>query len=152
MQAFHHPTLRDVWKEDAMKIQDLSQMTGISAKTIRYYEEIGLLPVPARTENNYRQYGEQDVERLRLVAGARRLDLSLDDIQEILALRDHREAPCRMLLERLEYKANEIAERIFALQRLERELRGLHALGLTFPTNDVDGKNCVCHLVSVHSA
>jgi len=135
-----------------MKIQDLSQMTGISAKTIRYYEEIGLLPVPARTENNYRQYGEQDVERLRLVAGARRLDLSLDDIQEILALRDHREAPCRMLLERLEYKANEIAERIFALQRLERELRGLHALGLTFPTNDVDGKNCVCHLVSVHSA
>ena len=134
-----------------MKIQDLSQETGVSAKTIRYYEEIGLLPAPTRAENNYRQYGEQDVERLRLVAGARRLDLSLDDIQEILALRDHREAPCRMLLERLEYKANEIAERIFALQQLERELHTLHTLGLTFPVDDVDGKNCVCHLVSEHT-
>lgn len=133
-----------------MKIQDLSQKTGVSAKTIRYYEEIGLLPPPARTNNNYRQYGEQDVERLRLVAGARRLDLSLDDIQEILALRDHREAPCRVLLERIEQKADEIAERIQALQRLEGELRELHALGLTFPTDDVDGKNCVCHLVSEH--
>jgi DNA-binding transcriptional MerR regulator len=134
-----------------MKIQDLSQMTGVSAKTIRYYEEIGLLPPPARAENNYRQYGEQDMERLRLVAGARRLDLSLDDIQEILALRDHREAPCRVLLERLEHKADEIAERIHALQQMERELRALHKLGLTFPTDDVDGKNCVCHLVSEHS-
>jgi DNA-binding transcriptional MerR regulator len=133
-----------------MKIQDLSQMTGVSAKTIRYYEEIGLLPAPARTENNYRQYGEQDVDRLRLVAGARRLDLSLDDIQEIIALRDRHEAPCRVLLERLEHKADEIAERIHALQQMERELRALHKLGLTFPVDDVDGKNCVCHLVSEH--
>jgi DNA-binding transcriptional MerR regulator len=135
-----------------MKIQDLSQMAGVSAKTIRYYEEIGLLPAPARTENNYRQYGEQDVDRLRLVAGARRLDLSLDDIQEILAMRDQGEAPCRVLLERMEEKANEIAERIHALQQMESELRGLRTLGLTFPVDDVDGKNCVCHLVSEHTA
>lgn len=58
-----------------MKIQELAQKTGVSAKTIRYYEEIGILPAPARAENNYREYGEQDVARLRLVAGARRLDL-----------------------------------------------------------------------------
>ena len=131
-----------------MKIQDLSRITGVSAKTIRYYEEIGLLPAPARAENNYRQYGEQDVERLRLVAGARRLDLSLDDIQEILAFRDHREAPCRVLLERMAQKADEIAERIRALQQTEDELRALHDLGMTFPMDDVEGKLCVCHLVS----
>ena len=135
-----------------MKIQDLSQETGVSAKTIRYYEEIGLLPAPTRAENNYRQYGEQDVERLRLVAGARRLDLSLEEIREVLALRERREAPCRVLLERLEHKADEISERILALQQLERELRDLHNLGLTFPTDDVDGKHCVCHLVSERSA
>jgi DNA-binding transcriptional MerR regulator len=133
-----------------MKIQDLSQMTGVSAKTIRYYEKIGLLPAPSRAENNYRQYGESDVERLRLIVGARRLDLSLDDIQEIIALRDRHEAPCRVLLEHLEHKADEIAERIRELKRLERELRDLHALGLTFPTDDVDGKHCICHLVSEH--
>jgi len=133
-----------------MKIQELAQRTGISAKTIRYYEEIGILPAPARAENNYRQYTEQDVDRLRLVAGARRLDLSLDDIQEIIALRDRREAPCRILLEQLERKADEIAERIRELKRLESELRSLHELGLTFPTDDVEGKYCVCHLVSEH--
>ena len=133
-----------------MKIQELAQRTGVSAKTIRFYEEVGILPAPARAENNYREYSGQDMERLRLVAGARRLDLSLDDIQEIIALRDHREAPCRIMLERLVQKADEIAERIQALQRLEVELRELHALGLTFPIDDVDGKNCVCHLVSEH--
>ncbi len=131
-----------------MRIQELSRQTGVPVKTIRYYEEIGLIPPPARGENNYRQYDEQDVERLRLVAGARRLDLSLDEIREILALRDRREAPCRVMLERLEHKADEIAERIRSLQKMERDLRDLHALGLTFPTDDVDGKHCVCHLVS----
>ncbi len=134
-----------------MKIQELTKSTGISAKTIRYYEGIGILPAPARTENNYRRYTEQDVERLRLVAGARRLDLSLDDIQEIIALRDRREAPCRVLLERLEHKADEIAERILELKRLEHELRELYALGSTFPVDDVEGKHCVCHLVSEHA-
>lgn len=131
-----------------MQIKQLAALTGISPKTIRYYEEIGLLPNPARGENNYRQYNEQDVERLRLVAGARRLDLALEEIREILDLRDRREAPCRVLLERLEHKADEIAERIRHLKQMERDLRDLHALGLTFPTDDVDGKHCVCHLVS----
>jgi hypothetical protein len=51
-------------------------------------------------------------------------------------------------LGRIQQKADEIAERIVVLQRLEADLRDLHALGLTFPTDDVDGKNCVCHLVS----
>lgn len=131
-----------------MKIQELSQASGVPTKTIRFYEESGVLPSPARKPNGYRDYDQSDIERLRLVAGARRLDLSLDDIREILALRDQREAPCRTLLDRIQQKADEVAERIVVLQRLEAELRDLHALGLTFPTDDVDGKNCVCHLVS----
>ena len=134
-----------------MQINQLAILTSVSPKTIRYYEEIGLLPAPSRTENNYRQYDEQDMDRLRLVAGARRLDLSLEEIREILDLRDRREAPCRVLLERLEHKADEIAERILALKQMERELRHLHKLGLTFPTDDVEGKHCVCHLVSESS-
>ncbi|MBP9041713.1 MAG: heavy metal-responsive transcriptional regulator [Anaerolineaceae bacterium] len=131
-----------------MKIQELSQASGVPTKTIRFYEESGVLPSPARKPNGYRDYDQKDIERLRLVAGARRLDLSLDDIREILALRDQREAPCRTLLDRIQQKADEVAERIIVLQRLEAELRDLYALGLTFPTDDVDGKNCVCHLVS----
>lgn len=134
-----------------MQMKRFAQQTTLPPKTIRYYEEIGLLPPPQRLENGYRDYNETDVARARFVAGARRLDFSLDDIQEILDLRDRREAPCRVVLDLLEGKANEISRRIAELQHLETELHELHQLGETFPTDDVDGKNCVCHLVSEHT-
>ena len=133
-----------------MRINQFAQLTNLSAKTIRYYEDIGLLPPPQRLDNGYRDYDETDVDKARFVAGARTLDFSLDDIQEILALREQREAPCRVVLDLLEEKAGEISRRVAELQRMEAELRELRRLGLTFPTDDVDGKNCVCHLVSEH--
>lgn len=134
-----------------MQIKEFARQTGLPAKTIRYYEEIGLLPPPERLKNGYRDYAPEAVSRVRLVAGARSLDFSLDDIQEILALRDRREAPCRVVLDLLAERANEIGQRITELQRMETELRELHRLGSTFPTDDVDGKQCVCHLVSDRS-
>ena len=134
-----------------MRIKQFSQLTNLSAKTIRYYEDIGLLPPSNRLGNGYRDYDETDVDRARFVAGARGLDFSLDDIQEILGLREQREAPCRVVLDMLRERASEISQRIAELQRMEAELRELHRLGLTFPTDDVDGKNCVCHLVSEHT-
>ena len=135
-----------------MLIRELARHTGVSAKTIRYYEQIGVLPSPKRAPNGYRVYDEHDVERLQLVVGARRLGLSLDEIKEIIALRERGEAPCRVLLDRLQQKADEIAGRIRELQHLEKTLRELHALGVTFPTDDVEGKRCVCHLVSVQTS
>jgi MerR family copper efflux transcriptional regulator len=135
-----------------MKIQEFSRLSGLSAKTVRYYESIGVLPSPPRTQNGYRDYSEKDLERARFVAGIRSLDLSLDEIMELLAMRDRREAPCRTLLDRIEQKANQIEERIQALRQMEVDLRKLHDLGLTFPTDDVDGKNCICHLVSERPA
>ena len=134
-----------------MEIRELEERTGIPARTIRYYEQASVLPPPRRKPNGYRAYDAADVERLRFVAGARRLDFSLDDIGEILALRDRREAPCRVVLDLLEQKAAEIARRIEDLERLEAELRELRRLGETFPLDDVDGKNCVCHLVSTRA-
>lgn len=132
-----------------MQIKALSQKTGLPAKTIRYYEEIGVLPAPDRLPNGYRDYGDADVERIVFAMGLRRLDFSLDDIAEIMAMRDRREAPCRVVLDMLSGKAEEISQRIQELERLETELRHLHDLGLTFPVDDVEGKNCVCHLVSI---
>jgi DNA-binding transcriptional MerR regulator len=133
-----------------MQIKELAQRTGLQEKTIRYYEEVGVLPLPKRLPNGYRIYDETDVERVMFVAGARRLDLSLDDIAEILAMRDRREAPCRVVLDLIQAKADEIAQRVVELQRLENDLHELRTLGETFPTDDVDGKNCICHLVTEH--
>ena len=135
-----------------MKILEFAQLTGLSPKTIRYYESIGILSAPRRAPNGYREYSEQDLERARFVAGIRSLDLSLDEIAEILAMRDRREAPCRTLLDLIEQKADQIEERIRLLRQMEIDLRRLHKLGLTFPTDDIDGKNCICHLVSEHTS
>ncbi len=134
-----------------MQIKQLAALAKVSAKTISYYESIGVLPQPERSPNGYREYEGSDVERLKLVLGARRLEFSLEDVTEILAMLDRREAPCRRVLDKLVQKADEIANRITELQRLEQELRHLHELGQTFPTDDVDGKACVCHLVSEKS-
>ena len=131
-----------------MQISAFSEQTGVAAKTIRYYEEVKLMPPAQRHSNGYRNYGEADVDRLKLVAGARRLDFSIDEIKEILDLRDRRVAPCGTMLEQLANKAEVIAQRIEELQTLEKDLKQLHSLGLQFPTDDVEGKNCVCHLVS----
>lgn len=131
-----------------MQIRDLVTLTGVPAKTIRFYEDIDLLPQPKRKQNGYRDFSETDVDRLKLVAGLRRLDFSLDEIKELLDLRDRKIAPCTVLLDLLDKKTAEINRRIEELRALTRELKMLHSLGLAFPTDDVEGKNCVCHLVS----
>ena len=134
-----------------MEIRELSKLTNVPAKTIRYYEEVKLLPSPNRKPNGYRDYTEYDVDRLKLVAGARRLDFSLAEIKEILDLRDRGIAPCSVLLELLDRKANEISQRIIELRQMQEDLQQLYSLGAIFPTDDVEGKNCVCHLVKIHA-
>lgn len=134
-----------------MQINECEKTTGVSAKTIRYYEEIALLPPPKRKPNGYRDYSEADVDRLKLVSGARRLDFSLAEIKEILDLRDRGIAPCGVLLDLLERKAEEIDRHIAELKEMQEDLKNLYSLGATYPTDDVEGKNCVCHLVNVHA-
>jgi MerR family copper efflux transcriptional regulator len=135
-----------------MKINELAGMTGLSDKTIRYYESVGVLPTPKRLNNGYRTYDENDIERISFVMGLRHLGFSLGDVTEILAMRDRGEAPCRVLLGLLSEKAEEVSGRIKELVRLEEELHNLHKIGLTYPTDDVDGKACVCHLVSRYAS
>ena len=80
-----------------MKIQELFQASGVPTKTIRFYEEIGVLPSPKRKPNGYSEYNQANIERLRLVAGARRLDLSLNDIREIIAFPLNQKAQCLLM-------------------------------------------------------
>ena len=65
-------------------IGKLAQATGVSAKTIRYYEQIGLLPSPERGESGYRLYSERDLRRLGLIRRARQLDMSLPEVRELV--------------------------------------------------------------------
>lgn len=133
-----------------MVIRELAQQTGVPAKTIRYYESIGLLPRPKRAANNYRQYAPADIERLRFIASARSLGLSLDDILEILAARDKGIAPCQRVLDTIAQRLKEIDRRIADLLTLRDSLRQLHTEGAILPLDDVQGEHCICYLLKTY--
>jgi DNA-binding transcriptional MerR regulator len=131
----------------ALRIGELSQASGVPTKTIRYYEDVGLLPPAQRAENGYRLYGDEDVQRLRFIRNARSLDFSLDDLREILALRDQKEAPCRYVVQLLEKRAVEVEERVRQLRTLRAEMQQLLAEASKLPDDDIEMKACVCHLI-----
>jgi len=133
-----------------MMIHELAQHTGIPAKTIRYYESIGLLPLPKRASNNYRQYEPADVERLRFIASARILGFSLEDISEILGARDNGIAPCQRVLDTISQRINEIDQRIAALLTLRDSLSQLQSEGAVLPLDDVMGEHCICYLLKTY--
>ncbi|GAB4577435.1 MAG: Cd(II)/Pb(II)-responsive transcriptional regulator [Anaerolineales bacterium] len=133
-----------------MVIHELSQHTGVSAKTIRYYESIGLLPHPERAANNYRQYSAADVERLRFIAGSRALGFSLGDIAEILTAREGGLAPCARVLDTLAQRLSEIDHRIADLLSLRAALQQLHKEGAILPLDDVQGERCICYLLKTY--
>jgi DNA-binding transcriptional MerR regulator len=78
----------------AMAIGALSRDTGVKVPTIRFYEQIGLLPAAPRTESNRRAYGPEDVMRLRFIRHARELGFEMDAIRQLIALANHPEQPC----------------------------------------------------------
>jgi DNA-binding transcriptional MerR regulator len=130
-----------------MFIKELSAKTGVSDKTIRYYESIGLMLPPQRGENNYRQYTPADVERLRFIASARSLDFSLSDIGEILAARDDNIPPCEQVLDTLSRRLDEVDRRIADMLLLRDTIRQIRAEGEVLPKDDVQGEGCVCYLI-----
>lgn len=130
-----------------MVIRELAQQTGVSSKTIRYYESVGLLPRPRRAANNYRQYTPTYVERLRFIASARALGFSLGDISEILTARDKGIAPCQRVLDAISQRLAEIDHRIADLLELRDALEQLEREGAILPRDDVRGEHCVCYLL-----
>jgi DNA-binding transcriptional MerR regulator len=128
------------------RIGELSVKTGVSPKTIRYYEQVGLLPPARRAGNGYRLYDEADVERLRFVRGARALDFALDEIAEILTFRDRGTPPCKYVMGVVRDRIHAIQERIRSLEQLSGELAALYDAGQHLP-EDVQMRTCVCHLI-----
>lgn len=101
-----------------MKIGELSKATGTNIETIRYYERIGLLPEPQRTEGNYRAYGEQHRTRLAFIRHARDLGFTIQEVRSLLDLSDHPERECS--------EADSIASRHLA--QVETKIEQLMAL------------------------
>lgn len=126
-----------------MRIGELGEAVGLTAKTIRYYESIGLLPEPARTSAGYRDYGGDAKERLEFVKEAQSSGLTLAEIGSILEIKDAGGQSCehtqQLLLRHLEALDAQIA----AMKRQRRELAELagRAVGLD-PANCTDEHRC----------
>ncbi|KGJ02995.1 Cu(I)-responsive transcriptional regulator [Paracoccus halophilus] len=114
-----------------MNIGKAAAASGVSAKMIRYYESIGLIPEASRTDSGYRDYSEKDVHTLRFIRRARDLGFSVEKMTELLALwRDRSRASAdvkRVALEHveeLERKARELQEMSMTLKHLAENCRG----------------------------
>ncbi|MCK6624593.1 MAG: heavy metal-responsive transcriptional regulator [Anaerolineae bacterium] len=130
-----------------MFIRELAKQTGVSPKTIRYYESIGLIPPPQRAENNYREYTFADAERLRFIVAARSLGFSLNDIAEFVAARSDGLLPCRRVLDSLDQHLAEIDRRIADLLALRETLDHIRREGEALPAQ-VRDEQCVCYLLT----
>ncbi len=110
-------------------IQAAAKLTGLPPKTIRFYEEAGLLPPPARSESGYRLFSPSDLRRLRLIRRAKILGLPLAEVKELadLAFRES----CGSFEERLqtliERRLADVERTIGELMSLREELVGLRA-------------------------
>lgn len=104
-------------------IGQMSRATGVKVPTIRYYEDIGLLPSEGRTSGNQRRYSDAGRNRLRFIAHARALGLSIEAIRVLLSLSDDRAQPCETAHEIAQSHLDDIRDRIAQLERLEQELQ-----------------------------
>lgn len=131
-----------------IQIKEMSTRSGVPVKTIRYYEQIGLLPPARRAENGYRTYDEVDVNRLRFIKNARALGFHLIEIAQILSVQDRNEPPCSHVMSTLQHHLDEIENRIRELESLRGDLEALYEAGKRLP-QDVQMRNCVCHLIQL---
>jgi DNA-binding transcriptional MerR regulator len=111
-------------KQETWSISDLAQELDISTRTIRYYEELGLI-LPERTDRGNRQYSRRDRTRLRLILRGKRFGFSLDEIREMIELFGEDRTGRRQLLRTIEYgnhKLAEIDEKIKELTQLREDI------------------------------
>lgn len=116
---------------EPMTIGQAAQRSGVPAKTIRYYESIGLVGPAARGENKYRAYSDKEVDILRFISRARDLGFSLGEIEQLLALYRDRNRPSREVkrlalrhIDDLDRKIDELKTIKKALQHLAEKCRG----------------------------
>ncbi|MCX4985317.1 heavy metal-responsive transcriptional regulator [Streptomyces sp. NBC_00572] len=108
-----------------MRIGDLAARAGLTTKTLRFYEDRGLLPAPLRTPGGYRGYPEHAVTRLAFVRDAQRAGLTLAEIRSVLALRDDGHLPCAHVTGLIHEHLDDIARRMSELAATRDVLRTL---------------------------
>ena len=111
--------------KETLKIGELARRAECQAETIRFYEREGLLPPATRTVGNYRMYGDAHVDRLAFIRNCRALDMTLDEIRQLLRFRDAPQQAFHAAHALLDEHVAHVAARISELKKLQRQLRAL---------------------------
>jgi DNA-binding transcriptional MerR regulator len=132
--------------ERPLTVGQLARATGVPAKTIRYYEQVGVLPVPRRSEAGYRHYSRHDVHRLLFIRRARALGLSLATLKALTVELDS--GACLTMRPRLQALVTEqlraVQQQIAEFHVLARQLaQVLQRLQTPLPTSHADGCQCL---------
>ncbi len=131
---------------DGLRISELAHRVGVSTSTVRYYERIGLVPVPNRTASGYRDYDARAEARLLFITRGKRMGLSLEEIAELMTIWDGTNcgATKDRLVGLLDDKCAEIAEQIRELQSFETQLADVQASITASPTPDTCDTDLGC--------
>lgn len=125
-----------------VSIGEAARLSGVKVPTIRYYEQIGLLPPLRRTEGNRRSYGQRDLRRLAFVRHARELGFEIVAIRTLLALQDDADQPCDTADAIAQARLIEVEQRIASLTALKAELE-------TMIESCRHGKIAACRVIEV---
>jgi len=110
-----------------LKIGELSELTGISRDTLRYYEKEGLIKPSLRSAAGYRLYSEQDLNGIKFVLSAKKVGFSLDDISKLLTLKINKKTKsCQDVKTFTEEKIQEVDDKIKSLLKIQHALGKLH--------------------------
>lgn len=133
-----------------MLIGELANRAGLSVKTLRYYEQVGVIDAPERTAGGYRSYDEAVLGRISFVRSAQAVGLTLGEIREIVAFRERGESPCAHVLSVLETHAAEVDRRIRELRELRSQLAALADAAKGLDPADCS-PSTVCHIIATEA-
>lgn len=125
MKHVTRPELAEAKEEGFHNIGEAAQLTGVSAKMIRHYEQIGLLPAAGRTFAGYRIYGDNDLHRIRFIKRARSLGFPVKQIETLLGLWDDRGRASAEVKKLARAHADALAVKIREMQAMQRTLENL---------------------------
>ncbi len=133
-----------------MFIGKLAEAVGVNVQTVRYYERLGLLPEPVRTESGYRVYGERALKRLRFIKQAQALGFSLTEIKTVLELSHESQRPCPSVRKLVREKLAEVDQQLKVLLAYRQGLAQRINRWDELPDDAFDAE--VCQLIELSKA
>lgn len=129
-----------------MRVSDLAKQAGVPAHVVRYYTQVGLLDPARDSRNQYRDYSNSDVYRVRFIRRAQRLGFTLGDVKVIFHDADRGESPCAEVREIIEVRARANHDRLEDLNRLQARMDDAIELWRSMPDRPPDHES-LCHLI-----